>query len=75
MGQHSHKWKNACRQLISLQVRLGLRSPPSAYRCQGFCCEEPGDVYHHPDYDQPELVFPLCHTCHAMFHKYNRERD
>jgi hypothetical protein len=70
---HSREWKRACVNLITSEVKVGLRRPARELSCQGFCCEGKAIHYHHPDYDQPWLVVALCGTCHGLFHKYARE--
>jgi len=57
----------ACRALIGSQVKLGLRAPPREYPCENRCGRL-GQVYHHPDYDRPEYVVPMCHLCHGRLH-------
>lgn len=66
---HTRGWKAKCAQLISAQVAVGLREPARAHTCAA--CGRVARYYHHPDYDEPELVLPLCGQCHRRVHGKN----
>jgi hypothetical protein len=59
--------QHACQHLISAQVRLGLRPRATTYMCSE-CLVRQAVHWHHPDYNVPEWVIPLCHSCHQRKH-------
>ena len=61
----SHKF--FARNLVSRKVVNGHWPPARFFTCSR--CELRADVYHHPDYDQPLLVEPLCNSCHMLDHR------
>ena len=61
----SRKRHNA-RGRISARVRRGTSPRPSVFLCT--YCDSRALEYHHPDYDQPLWVEPLCQQCHLKIH-------
>ena len=57
--------KNA-RQLIANRVHRGLLDRIDTLVCRR--CSNQAVDYHHPDYDTPWLVIPLCRDCHQEEH-------
>ena len=41
---------------------------PKVTTCMCADCEKPAQEYHHPDYDKPLWVVPLCKPCHVRRH-------
>lgn len=72
--KHTRQWKEACSALISAQVRLGRLPSARDLPCAA-CVSVKARVYHHPDYDHPELVVPLCGPCHACVHHSKKQWD
>jgi hypothetical protein len=69
--EHTRRWKQACSALINAQVQLGIRAPPRSSPCERGCGRA-ATLYHHPDYNLPELVTPLCGQCHSLVHSQKR---
>ncbi len=40
-----------------------------------YFCEKKSEELHHPDYDKPELVIPLCIKCHKKLHVITNRRE
>ena len=53
--------------VINHAVSAGKIPPVKSQSCWN--CRKPAKHYHHPHYDRPNLVVPLCRSCHLEAHK------
>lgn len=51
---------------IGARIRRGTWPRPSVFLCTD--CNNYAEEYHHPDYDYPLWVEPLCKECHLTIH-------
>lgn len=58
--------KKKARQVIANKVHRGLLDRIDTLVCRR--CSNQAVGYHHPDYDKPWLVIPLCIDCHCKEH-------
>jgi hypothetical protein len=65
---HSFRRKQRCQQYITAKVWLGLMPRASEHVCC-WCQAQVARVYHHMDYDYPDMVIPVCFGCHAAIHR------
>jgi len=61
----SRKRHNA-RERIGARIRRGTWPRPSVFLCTD--CDARAFEYHHPDYNQPLWIEPLCQQCHLKIH-------
>jgi hypothetical protein len=61
----SRKRHNA-RARIQGRVQRGTWPYPSVFLCTD--CDEHATEYHHPNYDYPLWIEPLCSKCHLAIH-------
>lgn len=61
----SRKRHNA-RARVQARVKRGTWPHASVFLC--IDCNDYASEYHHPDYNQPLWVEPLCQTCHLNIH-------
>ena len=60
------KPKLRARALISRKIKRGELNRIEELQCRR--CDNQAVEYHHPDYDKPWLVIPLCKCCHTKEH-------
>ena len=63
--EEARKRHNA-RGLIQARIKRKVWPHPSVFLCTD--CNAIATEYHHPDYDQPTWVEPLCQGCHLKIH-------
>ena len=69
---YSRQWRarnfkrEQCHGKVNYRVKRGLWPRPDVFRCTD--CEARASVYHHPDYDFPLWIEPLCQPCHHEIH-------
>jgi hypothetical protein len=51
---------------IGARIRRGTWPRPSVFLCTD--CDKHAEEYHHPNYDYPLWVEPLCKECHLKIH-------
>lgn len=59
--------KTRSRARIKRMIRAGRISPIKTKQCD--MCSFPAQEYHHPNYDKPDEVTPLCRACHSLIHR------
>ena len=59
--------KERARYLVQSEVNSGRKPKATSLQCAH--CENMASHYHHPDYDKPLEVIPLCTQCHGMAHR------
>jgi hypothetical protein len=66
--------KTRANQKIWLEIKHGRIPPARDLKCQscGRGSEEVKMEYHHPDYDKPLEVIPLCRPCHLSLKRKPR---
>lgn len=65
----NHPEKERARSLITRMVKRGELPNVKTLKC--IECEQPAKEYHHPDYERPDYVIPLCQKCHRKAHRIN----
>ncbi|HEY0089712.1 MAG TPA: hypothetical protein VGB37_12770 [Candidatus Lokiarchaeia archaeon] len=72
------RWKENNRDKIKAQqgiyrakARNELKSAKE-YKC--FNCINQAEEYHHPDYNKPFTIIPLCKNCHILVHRNLNEK-
>ena len=65
-NRDKNRVKNQARMKVKYAIRKG--DIPKATTCMCADCEKPAREYHHPDYDKPLWVVPLCKACHVRRH-------
>jgi hypothetical protein len=58
--------KMRARALIGRKIKRGELNRIEELQCRR--CDNQAVEYHHPDYDKPWLVIPLCKCCHTKEH-------
>lgn len=59
--------KRMARDAVNRAVKEG--TIPNVSTCQCIDCGGPAQEYHHPDYNKPISVVPLCRLCHSARHR------
>ncbi len=59
---------------VRYAIRKGDLKPAKRYKCRKSCGSMASE-YHHPDYNKPLAVVPLCGSCHRKVHKRLRKID
>jgi len=64
--------KNKVQHKLFNEIRRKRLVHPSKLLCQD--CNKQASEYHHPDYNKPFFVIPLCHSCHIKIHS-NKSKE
>lgn len=70
--EEAHPKRAYARYKIKKAVEMGKLAKIKTQICAD--CGAPAQEYHHPDYDQPMYVIPLCQKCHYERHQNAEKR-
>jgi hypothetical protein len=65
---YKNREKQLAKSKVEYAITKGKLEPVYRQRCI-VCRFKRGEQYHHPDYDKPLFVFPVCRDCHRVIHK------
>ena len=63
-SENCHKLR--AKYIIKNDIKKGKIKRASSLKC--YHCGKQAEDYHHPNYDFPRLVIPLCSRCHMEVH-------